>query len=981
MNKPEWKPYWNKRRDDVFAMLFLVLFFLLFFGWIFLRANVSIGGDAFSYCYPLRSVAWSALRHGQLPLWTPAILSGYPLLSMTTLGLGYPLTWLYLFLPGYVAEQIYLLLPYLLAPAFTYAYAREIGRSRLASLLAGLSYGYGGASTNMLGLIGFPLHSLMWLPVLLIALERSRRGRFGPAVAGASFAYALSVLNGFGQAFFIVGVVALAYGIALALTPRLFDSTWSRWRPLVTAICAIAFGSGVAAFQILETLRAARRSMRNTLGFYFFATGSFPPALLLKSFIAPLYVDRFADVTAYVSPLVFALGLIACVLVWRKQLETDLVRVCFWFIVAGISALVMLGNYLPPYRFLYHVPFVNQFRVPSRHAFEWTFSLSILGAYGWDLCFDSIAQRRPQLSKRFTNVVLSLSALLLGVLTSWLWWRATIRDHLPHAQLDLISPRPWYSGLSVLAYGGFKTAVAACILLALWLSFRLTDSTQKWFRMALIGLICFPEPYILVTNWWNEFVKPPSRLRAPSPVTNYLQGYPPENNRVYTRFTVFEDDSPEPPVVDAQNMTALYGVQNVAGYDPLLLDRYSRALGNVTTDGVNPLPGYSPNDTILAKESHVLDLLNTTFIVSYKDLNLTRSPSQSSDQFRFNLNEAVTDIRPQTKETISITDTTADSLALVTSLANSVDIQQGTPVARLEILTDAGNLIQRDLLAGVNTAEWAHERNDVKPVIRHTLAAVFDRHPGDSAYTYEAYRFVTRIDLGSRVKVKQIQIVNLTNHATLALWAASLVDSAKGESEPQSRKLFYLRSDPERWEVEKTFADVMVLRNKRAQPRVWLVGEAEAVDGEQALERIQGRGTRSFDPRRTVLLEVRPEQLPALPGGELAAGSTAHITNYEPNHLAIETNAATATVLVVSEIFYPGWEATVDGQPTRIAAANFLLRGVSLSSGHHRVEMRYTAPAARTGFIISLLTLGTLAGLVLYSRRRVGTEGKENGKW
>jgi len=73
-------------------------------------------------------------------------------------------------------------------------------------------------------------------------------------------------------------------------------------------------------------------------------------------------------------------------------------------------------------------------------------------------------------------------------------------------------------------------------------------------------------------------------------------------------------------------------------------------------------------------------------------------------------------------------------------------------------------------------------------------------------------------------------------------------------------------------------------------------------------------------------------------------------------------------VLVVSEINYPGWEATVDGRAARIHAADYLLRGVPLPAGAHRVEMRYTAPAARVGAAISAFTLLLLAALAFAPR-------------
>jgi hypothetical protein len=171
-----------------------------------------------------------------------------------------------------------------------------------------------------------------------------------------------------------------------------------------------------------------------------------------------------------------------------------------------------------------------------------------------------------------------------------------------------------------------------------------------------------------------------------------------------------------------------------------------------------------------------------------------------------------------------------------------------------------------------------------------------------------------------------------------------------------------------RWRVEYDKEGALVLRNLRALPRVWLVAEAEAVDGEEALQRIRGEGAREFDPRRTALLEVRPDELPPLPGGPLAPESDARIVSYEPNRLVVETSAPTATVLVMSEIFYPGWTATVDGRPERIKLTDYLLRGIALPPGRHRIELRYTATAARNGAFISALTLALLAGLLGYTR-------------
>jgi len=114
-------------------------------------------------------------------------------------------------------------------------------------------------------------------------------------------------------------------------------------------------------------------------------------------------------------------------------------------------------------------------------------------------------------------------------------------------------------------------------------------------------------------------------------------------------------------------------------------------------------------------------------------------------------------------------------------------------------------------------------------------------------------------------------------------------------------------------------------------------------------------------------LEVVPAELPALPGGALAAGSTARVTSYEAARVVVETSAPTATMLVLSEVNYPGWEATVDGAAVPVYATNYLLRGVYVPAGERRVELRYRAPAARNGALISLLCLTVLGALLFYS--------------
>ena len=117
-------------------------------------------------------------------------------------------------------------------------------------------------------------------------------------------------------------------------------------------------------------------------------------------------------------------------------------------------------------------------------------------------------------------------------------------------------------------------------------------------------------------------------------------------------------------------------------------------------------------------------------------------------------------------------------------------------------------------------------------------------------------------------------------------------------------------------------------------------------------------------------MEIEPSKLPKLEGGELPPDAYARIVSYEPNRLTIETNADRQTVLVVSEIHYPGWAARLDGAKTPIHQTDFLLRGVIVPAGKHTIEMNYRAPQARNGAIISLLTIGLIGWIGFRSRKR-----------
>jgi len=136
-------------------------------------------------------------------------------------------------------------------------------------------------------------------------------------------------------------------------------------------------------------------------------------------------------------------------------------------------------------------------------------------------------------------------------------------------------------------------------------------------------------------------------------------------------------------------------------------------------------------------------------------------------------------------------------------------------------------------------------------------------------------------------------------------------------------------------------------RNRDGLPRAYLVGRFEICQPQEALRRI-ARG--DFDCHTTVLLE----QDPGMPS-DAAAGvyKPAAIVSYTPERVVIRTSAQRERLLVLTDTYYPGWQALVDDKPTPILRANYLFRAVRVPPGDHEVVFVYQPASFRAGLAMA----------------------------
>jgi len=959
-----------QRHKNATIFFMFAAFFVVFFHKGLVSGTFYTIGDQFAELHPLRRVSWDMIRHGSLPLWSPYIFSGYPLLSMAQNGLAYPPTWGYLFLPSQWAEQIIVLAPFLLAPIFTYLYVRALGKSRLAGVLAGLCFGYGGFMASWMS-NGLMPSAVMWLPLVLIPIVKVSDSRFIPRLLCACAAYLMSVLNGTGQGFVWVGITALAYGFYLSAVETLsvYRSSDDRrpwkllmcWKPLAVAGGAVIFAAGLASFQIFESWAAKTLSVRNALEIERFNELAYSPAHAWKAFLAPLY--NYIESTPFVPLGAAVLAMFGVAAALRKPARDK--HLFFWFIAAIASGLLILGAHTPLYGLLRHIPIVNSFRGPSRHSFEWSFAVSILAAYGWDAVTSYVKPGQENVRVDKTQIA-SVAVLILTIIAGFLWVMYTpIRNVYTDGDVSIPESR----------YLMWKAAFTSLSLIALWFSLRVAPPRLRTVGLcAWVIVACFFEPYINHARWWGKYTLTADRMTRISPTQRWLQQYPPEENRVYTRVRLLETElNPEPLDIDSPNHTVIAALHNVAGYEPLILQRYSRALGDAWLDGISKRDTLTANDAPLDGKSHVLDLLNTRFLVTYSTLFTERDLMLERKGIGFRHQDLPGDLLKEGELNFNNVDFKGNTLALITTLVDSAGIEDRTAVAYAEIHTADGRMIVRDILAGVDTSEWAYDRNDVRPVIRHSRAPIFDSFPNDEGNFFRAHRYIAIIPLGGEYSINRVSIKKIPNTASLKVWKASLNNSKTKESislstVDQAEKISRMLA-PDRWtEVHRT-SDTIVFRNERALPRAWLVGDVKAVGAEEALKTITGEGDNDFDPRRTALVETDVKSSPLLSqlsGGIVSPNAVAKISSYESNRLKIDTEAEHPSFLVVSEVNYPGWTARIDGAETPIYPTDYLLRGVALPAGKHTVVMEFTAPAFWKGMYVSGFTLIVVVALAAY---------------
>lgn len=129
-----------------------------------------------------------------------------------------------------------------------------------------------------------------------------------------------------------------------------------------------------------------------------------------------------------------------------------------------------------------------------------------------------------------------------------------------------------------------------------------------------------------------------------------------------------------------------------------------------------------------------------------------------------------------------------------------------------------------------------------------------------------------------------------------------------------------------------------VYLNKAAMPRAFIVHKARMMNDEEGI--LAYMKSSGFDPSRTAIVEDDiPQSL--MDGYSDSGNSAADIKEYSPRRISIKTRSGSDGLLVLSDYYYPGWKAYLDGKPVKILRANYIIRAILLPKGEHEIEFIY----------------------------------------
>lgn len=420
----------------------IVLLLFAVFTLIFFRENIFGNGflwdDVAEYIYPFTTYAARSTAEGNIPYWNPYTFSGMPFAADFQTQYFYPFhTIAFLFLdnqgnlsPKFVESIVFLHV--LLAQWTMYMFCRHKNISSIGSIIAAVAFSFSG-SLAVRTIHPMVVYHMAWFPLFLMLAEKTAFKREWKSMFGATIVLALMLISGHPQTSAFCLIFTIGYllwmGIGALKSKEITSAAFIQGTGMTIGIVVIA--ALMVAIQFLPAKELADLSERSEITYEKTADGSLMPSQLLTAIVPNLFGKSFPersepqyylqdsegknvqthyywDTSFYFGCIALVFGLFGIVSLWKTRLGSFILVMCFLAFLYGLGK----NGFLHP--LLQNIPILGSFRNPARIMFYWSFGISVLAGFGFDLLRTT---ERAAIMKRFlipAGIILVL-ALLLAV--------------------------------------------------------------------------------------------------------------------------------------------------------------------------------------------------------------------------------------------------------------------------------------------------------------------------------------------------------------------------------------------------------------------------------------------------------------------------------------------------------------------------------------------------------------------------------------
>ncbi len=908
-------------RQDLLSILFFCVLILAAFSTRWIKGETMFFEVIWDpiplyFSYPGDQLAIDTFRAGQYPAWDPFRGLGNSQIFLSGGSLFYPLKVIAYVFNSIAGWEIYLLLRFLMAGFFTYLFARGIKLGWAAATLSGMAFMLCGYFREFHNFVNLNIETLFPIGILIVFrfLKTPKLMLFLAYIVVAMWLgtgvqpEASFFTCVYGYIFFVFACI-----LHVRLMPDYFSALMKRIVPIILLSIPIYLIGGYALLPFIEYLG-------RSWNYHFLEIGQLHVEMKnVIALITPVFdywmptsssdlPEELRQFTLLPGYLgYFISGMVMIAFINLRRLPS----IGLFFAVAFIFYFGIIF-YLPGFSLINHLPLfkdMQNFRYLQPYL---AFSAAILAGFALDM----ISKREIRL-----HIVIFPFAIILIWIAGEAW---LFRHQLLHSAVV---------GQAAALFAVSALAAGAALLIARKLSWL--RSTGKFITTAIMILASFEllTYFIMV---YPLFGKEAFRIMPPPPYVEFLRSRP----------GIFRTYGLEPEllhpnlsglykIADIREQTALYPKDYVTLFSAANgLDSHSDRVGHFLEKG----KFYFDLDMGRAPTGFVR-LINLRYLLKSTGLNTIPVESESN----------LASITAPDPRFFSNTGIEIDGRKRKASFLHAP--------SRIEMKMKSVEATTLNLDIGIMESAWDAEGFD------GACLSAFAISGKSSAVAF--FRFINPKARKEERKWISLDVaLPLSDNLLLALVSTpGPKDNIKNDYTLYGDIGFALKDPIPGFKLIYD-RDCRIYENQSALERAFWVPRAEYLpSNEKILARMLEK---DFDPEAAVLLAGdREDEPPAT-----AARGKVKIEGYDFGRARIRVEADSAGWLVLSDMWFPGWRAEIDGNETRIHRAYFLFRTVKVPAGDHEVLFTYYPWSTRMGIWFSIIGTFMIPTLLLLKKSR-----------